>query len=364
MPQLPYQERDVPRIENIDDDDDNDDDDDDERKEYERFKNIKKVLKEEGCLEKLVENETNKLYISLRNLKNKKYVIKREDANLLCQKPFNNDYLKLMSKYYNRKINSKYIIDLKKLVDDGIKLYYEDKSWRDAVAKNKIINSQKVSADLQRIIDAIKSNKFHRPGDFIKNPLSTNLSWMQDQDYYQEINNEIQNSFNTDGEYDAFPLLKEFLSNINDGTINNRKTAREYINDLKDESSSSIYLNVSKLEVAIFGPAKNWSYNRDNNYENGEDKDDDTDEYKLKDKDDNDEDDDEDDDEDKYKDANEYLIDEDKKQNNYQKGIAERAKTEGRNKISNNQFKNYEMGHKELDKIPRSLIGKNINPIR
>ena len=257
LPQLPYQERDVPRIENIDDDDDNDDDDDDERKEYERFKNIKKVLKEEGCLEKLVENETNKLYISLRNLKNKKYVIKREDANLLCQKPFNNDYLKLMSKYYNRKINSKYIIDLKKLVDDGIKLYYEDKSWRDAVAKNKIINSQKVSADLQRIIDAIKSNKFHRPGDFIKNPLSTNLSWMQDQDYYQEINNEIQNSFNTDGEYDAFPLLKEFLSNINDGTINNRKTAREYINDLKDESSSSIYLNVSKLEVAIFGPAKN-----------------------------------------------------------------------------------------------------------
>ena len=118
-----------------------------------------------------------------------------------------------------------------------------------------MINSKKVSKTLDEVITAINEHKLRRAQDFIREPVSTDLSWMYDPARYQEANDDAQARYRVDR--DSFELLsiQSFLDDINNEHIKNRKDVREEFNTVKQNLTSEALRDIVKeLEYAIFGP--------------------------------------------------------------------------------------------------------------
>ena len=124
-------------------------------------------------------------------------------------------------------------------------------------------------------------------------------------DLYEDVNDDAQARYCSDKDSDELLRIQMFLSEINDGSINNKKDARKKIRAIKENANSEALKEIVKnLEQAIFG------------YD---------------------------------------------EEDNYQESIGERVKTKGRNKISDEEFKKFETGYDDLDNISRMVVGKNFN---
>ena len=173
------------------------------------------------------------------------------------------------------------------------------------LTEEELIGSKKVSAKLVQLISLIDTYTIRDRDDFVREPVSADLSWMRYPDLYEDVNNDSQARYCSDKDSDGFLRIQMFLSEINDGSINNKKDSRKNIRAIKENVNSEALKEIVKnLEQAIFG------YNEEDNY---------------------------------------------------QESIGERVKTKGRNKISDEEFKKFETGYDDLDNISRMVVGKNFN---
>ena len=238
FPQLPYGKR--------------DDGDDGNTGQYKILDDIKKKLKDKVHLEQSADELFNRIIRASKNLEGKKYVINRDD--IIQSRVFNSDYERLIKDYLDKKIEYKDIVKEKELVDVGIKFYEENKNYGKNT-KEQVINSKKVSKTLEEVITAINEHKLRRAQDFIREPVSTDLSWMYDPARYQEANDDAQARYRVDR--DSFELLsiQSFLDDINNEHIKNRKDVREEFHTVKQNLTSEALRDIVKeLEYAIFGP--------------------------------------------------------------------------------------------------------------
>ena len=101
----------------------------------------------------------------------------------------------------------------------------------------------------------IDNDEFKIPGEYYAKPnKNINLSWINDPDGYKEIARESDSNYikyKTDNE---LKLIKDFITNINNGTINNKNKAGNKIKKLKQKVTNDILIQdlIKYLERYLF----------------------------------------------------------------------------------------------------------------
>ena len=128
---------------------------------------------------------------------------------------------------------------IEKTIEDGIKIYPKrprtDKNKRIINNSNKIINT----------INTINA----KPNNNI------DLDWMIDKDGYEEIAEEVDAYYMKGKNDNELKLIKDFITKINNGTINNKNKAGNEFRKLKQKVTNDILRQdlIKYLEKYLFG---------------------------------------------------------------------------------------------------------------
>ena len=106
-------------------------------------------------------------------------------------------------------------------IDLAVK-YYPDEN------KSIINNSNKVIKAIDLIILLIDNNNLRIPGQYYAKPLdNTNLSWIKNKDEYEHIADEAGSDHMKKNNDEELKIIKDFITKINNGKINESNAARE-----------------------------------------------------------------------------------------------------------------------------------------
>ena len=178
-----------------------------------------------------------------KQTKNKKIVFKNAEAKVNTQK-FN--LYKIFENYLNKKNDYHGISNIEKSIKDGIKIYQE---YLLTDRKKRIIdNSNKVIKGIDLFKSMIDNDEFKIPNNNI------NLNWMNDKIGYEEIAEEADSVYMKGKSDNELKLIKDFITKINNGSINNKNKAGNEFRKLKQKvTNDSLRQDLIKdLERYIF----------------------------------------------------------------------------------------------------------------
>ena len=125
---------------------------------------------------------------------------------------------------------------IEKSIEDGIKIYQK----RPRTDKNKRIinNSNKIINAIELFKSMIDNNEFVIPGEYNAKPNNNiDLDWMIDK---EEIAEEADAYYMKRKSDNVLKLIKDFITQINNGTINNKNKARNEFRKLKQKVTNDI----------------------------------------------------------------------------------------------------------------------------
>ena len=143
---------------------------------------------------------------------------------------------------------------IEKTIKDGIKIY--QKSPRTDKNKRIINNSNKIINTIELFKSMIDNNQFVIPGEYNAKPNNNiDLDWMIDEDGYEEIAEEADAYYMKRKNDNELKLIKDFLTKINNGTINNKNKAENEFRKLKQKVTKDILRQdlIKYLEKYLFG---------------------------------------------------------------------------------------------------------------
>ena len=195
--------------------------DDDVNDEYKTIQDFKQGLIDENIVCKSGVKKFDKIVDKWKQTKDKKIVCKNVDTKVDTKK-FNT--YKIFENYSNKSIDYDRINMIEKSIEDGIKIYqkrpHTDKNKRIINNSNKIINAIEL---FKSIID---NNEFVTPGEYNAKPNNNiDLDWMIDKDGYEETAEEADTYYIKGKNDNELKLIKDFITKINNGTINNKNKA-------------------------------------------------------------------------------------------------------------------------------------------
>ena len=114
---------------------------------------------------------------------------------------------------------------IEKSIRNGIRIY--QKSTRTDKNKSIINTSNKIISAIKIFKSMIDNDEFRIPGKYCTKPNNNiDLSWINYPDGYEEIAEEA-GAYHIKGKNNnELKLLKDFITKINNGTINNKNKAR------------------------------------------------------------------------------------------------------------------------------------------
>ena len=121
----------------------------------------------------------------------------------------------------NKKIDYDGIDTIEKSIKSGIKIYQK----RPRADRNKSIinNSNKVIKGIELFKSMIDNDEFKIPGEYYAKPNNNiNLDWINHKDEYEETAEEVDADYTKGKNDNELKLIKNFLTKINNGTINNK----------------------------------------------------------------------------------------------------------------------------------------------
>ena len=128
---------------------------------------------------------------------------------------------------------------IEKSIKNGIRIHQK----RPRTDKNKsIINtSNKIISAIKIFKSMIDNDEFRIPGEYYAKPNNNiDLSWINDPDGYEEIAEEAV-AYHTKGKNNnELKLVKDFITKINNGTINNKNKAGNKFKKLKQKVKNDI----------------------------------------------------------------------------------------------------------------------------
>ena len=207
----------------------NDDDDENYDDEYKKIQKFKKDLLDKKILALGKGKDKDKANIYVNNIFSKWKETKNEDivyinnTDKIDTKKF--DIYEIFDGYLNKKISYKEIEEVIDNIKRAIELYQRKLKYSD---KNKsvITNSNKVINGIESIKSLINKDNFRIPGEYYDKPSSsTDLSWINDDAGYEEIAEEAGGKFMKRKNDNELKLIKDFITKINNGTINNKNKA-------------------------------------------------------------------------------------------------------------------------------------------
>ena len=199
--------------------------------EYEIIQNYKQGLIDKNILRKGGVKKFDKIVDKWKQTKEKKIVYKNVDTKKFI-------IYNIFENYLNKSIDYDRINMIEKTIEDGIKIYQK----RPRIDKNKRIinNSNKIINAIELFKSMIDNNEFVIPGEYNAKPNNNiDLDWMIDKDGYDEIAEETDAYYMKGKNDNELKLIKDFITKINNGTINNKnKAGNEFIIEMKIKTKS------------------------------------------------------------------------------------------------------------------------------
>ena len=143
---------------------------------------------------------------------------------------------------------------IKKSINDGIKIY--QKSPLTDRNKRIIDNSYKVIRGINLFISMIDNDEFKILKKYYAGPNNNvNLDWMNDKIGYEEPAEEVDSVYMKGKNNNELKLIKDFITKINNGTINNKNKAGNEFRELKQKVTNDELKQdlIKDLERYIFG---------------------------------------------------------------------------------------------------------------
>ena len=143
---------------------------------------------------------------------------------------------------------------IKKSIRDGIKAYQE--STLTDRKKRIIDNSNKIIRGINLFISVIDNDEFKIPKKYYAGPNnSVNLDWMNDNIGYEETVEEADSVYMKKSNGNELKLIKDFITKINNGSINNKNKAGNEFRKLKQKVTNDRLKQdlIKHLERYIFG---------------------------------------------------------------------------------------------------------------
>ena len=109
---------------------------------------------------------------------------------------------------------------------------------------------------MELIISLIDNDEFRIPGEYYAKPLNnTDLSWRKDKEGYKETAEEAGSDYMKGKNDNELKLIKDFITKINNGTINNKNKAGNEFRKLKQTVTNDILRQdlIKYLEKYLFG---------------------------------------------------------------------------------------------------------------
>ena len=224
---------------------------DDVNDEYKKIQNYKQGLIDKNILRKSGVKKFDKIADKWKQTKNKKIVYKNVDTKVDTKK-FN--IYKIFENYLNESIDYDRINMIEKSIEDRIKIYQK----RPRTDKNKKIinNSNKTINAIELFKSMIDNNEFVIPGEYNAKPNNNiDLDWMIDKDGYEQMAEEADSDYMKRKNDNELKLIKDFITKINNGTINSKNKARNEFKKLKQKVTNDILRQdlIKYLEKYLFG---------------------------------------------------------------------------------------------------------------
>ena len=122
--------------------------------------------------------------------------------------------------------------------------------------KNIINNSNKIIKGIKLIKSLIDDDNFRIPGKYYAKPLSNiDLSWINDIEGYENTIEEAGAHYMKGSNDNGLKLIKDFISKINNGVINNKNKAGNEFRKLKQKVTNDRLKQdlIKDLERYLFG---------------------------------------------------------------------------------------------------------------
>ena len=143
---------------------------------------------------------------------------------------------------------------IEKSIKNGVKIYQK----RPRTDKNKSIidNSNKVIKGIKLFKLMIDNDEFKIPGEYYaKTNNNINLDWMNDKIRYEETTEEAGADYMKGKNDNELELIKDFITKINNGSINNKNKTGNEFKKLKQEVTNNRLRQdlIKDLERYMFG---------------------------------------------------------------------------------------------------------------
>ena len=207
--------------------------------EYKTIQNYKQGLIDENILRKGGVKKFDKIVDKWKQTKDKIIVSKNVDTKVDTKKFNIFNIYNIFENYLNKSIDYDRINMTEKTIKDGIKIYQK----RPRTDKNKRIinNSNKIINAIELFKSMIDNNEFVIPGEYNAKPNSNiDLDWIIDRDGYEEIAEEADTYYMKRKNDNELKLIKDFITKINNGTINNKNEAGNEFRKLKQKVTNDI----------------------------------------------------------------------------------------------------------------------------
>ena len=160
---------------------------------------------------------------------------------------------KIFKKYLNKKYDYKRIDEIEKNIEDGIKMY----QIKPRTDKNKRIinNSIKVIKAIELFKSLINNDEIIIPEEYkVKPNNNVDLDWMNDKDGYEETAEGVDTKYMKEENNNELKLIKDFITRINNGTINKNKAKNEFRKLKQKVTNYDLrYDFIKELEKDLFG---------------------------------------------------------------------------------------------------------------
>ena len=143
---------------------------------------------------------------------------------------------------------------IEKSIKNGIRIY--QKRPRTDKSKSIINNSNKIIKAIDLFKSMINNDEFKIPGEYYAKPNNNiNLDWMIDKDGYKETAEEADADYMKGNNDNELKLIKDFVTKINNGVINNKNKARNEFRELKQKVTNDRLRQdlIKNLERYLFG---------------------------------------------------------------------------------------------------------------
>ena len=134
-------------------------------------------------------------------------------------------------------------------------LQYIKKRPRTDKNESIINNSNKIISAIKIFKSMINNDEFKIPGEYYAKPNNNiDLSWINDPDGYKQIARESDSNYMKDKNDNKLKLIKDFITKINNGTINNKNKAGNEFRKLKQKVMNDILRQelIKYLEKYLF----------------------------------------------------------------------------------------------------------------